>query len=80
MSLRVLARWFLDAGFQVTFLKQLRFTKRMLSSLVPETMIRQAWCPHFGTLGAILRPWEAKGAAQGTPSGLESDDGKNSLK
>ena len=66
-----------------TYLKQLSFPKRMRSFSVPEIDIWQAWCLHFGNpgvdFGSSGAPWEAKGAAEGTPWSLESDDGKRSF-
>ena len=48
----VLARWFLDVSFQVTFLKHnCKFGDGFCHFWRPKPITWQAWCLHFGTLG-----------------------------
>ena len=66
MSERVLARWLLDVSFQVICFVYEPDADAMI--LVPEAVIGQAWCLHFGTrrndFGSLGAPWEAKSGVE----------------
>ena len=56
ISLRVLACWFLDVGFQVMFQIAV-ISEADVIIFAPKTVIGQAWCLYFGSLGTILAAW-----------------------
>ena len=67
----------LDVSLEVTFSIQLRFPKRLQASVVAETVLWHTWCLYFGIpgddFGSLGAPWGAKGAAEETLLGQESD-------
>ena len=74
--MRLLARWFLDASFQVASFQVI---------VTSHADVVTFWCPKlsFERPGAsIFGPWgtlRGMGAAEQIPWGPESDDGKHSL-
>lgn len=47
--------------------------KMVVIFVVPQTVILEAWCVHFGALGTILAPWASLGTSGRTCGEPESD-------